>query len=221
MVVRGLPPEGVALRLLACIAPSLTLGVRDVAFDASRSPLPILSFHPSPHTMTERERWVVYPLLFLALGASLRDKLGGSLTAKRIVCQELRIEDEAAGNEQPRTLALIGRTEPSPNAPSVGELYVDGIVKVDGVVSSKEFQSGNQRIIPAPRYVPLPQDYIEALRAGRLRPQSAPQSTSPKHNAPPDAASPSSPPEQKGDVLPPSNESAQDAASDAAAGSEK
>jgi hypothetical protein len=25
--------------------------------------------------MTERERWIVYPLLFLALGAALRDKL--------------------------------------------------------------------------------------------------------------------------------------------------
>ena len=28
-----------------------------------------------PQPMTERERWIVYPLLFLALGAALRDKL--------------------------------------------------------------------------------------------------------------------------------------------------
>ena len=42
--------------------------------------------------MTQRERWIVYPLLFLALGASLRDKFGGpeSIDASRIRCDELR-----------------------------------------------------------------------------------------------------------------------------------
>ncbi|MCE9554707.1 MAG: hypothetical protein K8T91_15225 [Planctomycetes bacterium] len=41
--------------------------------------------------MTDRERWIVYPLLFLALGASLRDKFGGpeSIDATRIHCDEL------------------------------------------------------------------------------------------------------------------------------------
>ena len=44
--------------------------------------------------MTERERWIVYPLLFLALGAALRDKLVDRTTTKSIVCQELTIVDE-------------------------------------------------------------------------------------------------------------------------------
>jgi hypothetical protein len=38
--------------------------------------------------MTERERWIVYPLLFLALGTSLRGKLGlaeDEIAAKKIV----------------------------------------------------------------------------------------------------------------------------------------
>lgn len=41
--------------------------------------------------MTERERWIVYPLLFLALGASLRDKFGGpeAVDATRVRCDEI------------------------------------------------------------------------------------------------------------------------------------
>jgi hypothetical protein len=44
--------------------------------------------------MTERERWIVYPLLFFALGAALRDKFTHTvqtdeLRAGRILCDEL------------------------------------------------------------------------------------------------------------------------------------
>jgi hypothetical protein len=105
--------------------------------------------------MSERERWIVYPLLFLALGASLRDKLGGRLTAKSIVCQELRIEDEPIGNQPAQVLAMIGRLQSGPNAPSLGglvvngEIVVDGAVKVDGVVNvTKYFAWQNIPILP-------------------------------------------------------------------------
>ncbi|HMP07917.1 MAG TPA: hypothetical protein PJ982_16325 [Lacipirellulaceae bacterium] len=53
--------------------------------------------------MSERERWIVYPLLFFALGASLRDKFlqqvttkdlqAQRLVAKQIACEELNIVD--------------------------------------------------------------------------------------------------------------------------------
>lgn len=39
--------------------------------------------------MTERERWIVYPLLFLALGSALRDKLLQQTTSKTIRCEEM------------------------------------------------------------------------------------------------------------------------------------
>ncbi|MCE5267405.1 MAG: hypothetical protein LLG00_05915 [Planctomycetaceae bacterium] len=41
--------------------------------------------------MSTRERWIVYPLLFLTLGAVLRDKLVGSreVRAERVVCERL------------------------------------------------------------------------------------------------------------------------------------
>jgi hypothetical protein len=62
--------------------------------------------------MSERERWVVYPLLFLALGAALRDKLIDRTTARSIVCQDLSIVDEeTSGSRPPRVLATIGRTK--------------------------------------------------------------------------------------------------------------
>ena len=39
--------------------------------------------------MSERERWVVYPLLFLALGAALRDKIFNLTQSQTVVCESL------------------------------------------------------------------------------------------------------------------------------------
>jgi hypothetical protein len=81
--------------------------------------------------MTERERWIVYPLLFLALGAALRDKLVDRTTTKSIVCQELLVVDEeSTGPQSQRVLARIGRDkskkEPKPTATMVlnGDLQI-------------------------------------------------------------------------------------------------
>jgi len=120
--------------------------------------------------MSERERWVVYPLLFLALGASLRDKLVDRTMTRRIVCQELRIEDEPVGNQPARTLAMIGRTEATSTTPSYGfvvvngEIAVDGAVKVNGAVSARQF--GNLGI-PALQALPgiTVLDLLRAMQA--------------------------------------------------------
>ncbi|MCG8451185.1 MAG: hypothetical protein MI725_16575 [Pirellulales bacterium] len=55
--------------------------------------------------MSERERWIVYPLLFFALGAALRDKLTQSVESKDIVCRSLKIVDQHNSN---RILAELG-----------------------------------------------------------------------------------------------------------------
>ena len=49
--------------------------------------------------MSERERWIVYPLLFLTLGIALRDKFGVAkeVRAHRIICEELVVLNEDAG----------------------------------------------------------------------------------------------------------------------------
>ncbi len=43
--------------------------------------------------MSERERWIIYPLLFLALGAALRDKLAKQTRTKQLVCEQLFVVD--------------------------------------------------------------------------------------------------------------------------------
>jgi hypothetical protein len=81
--------------------------------------------------MSERERWVIYPLLFLALGAALRDKLFDRTMARSIVCQELTVVDEQPTANQPgRVLARIGRTESANAGDPRGFLYVNGEVEV-------------------------------------------------------------------------------------------
>lgn len=39
--------------------------------------------------MSERERWIVYPLLFFALGAAIRDKILNVVESKQIQCAEM------------------------------------------------------------------------------------------------------------------------------------
>lgn len=142
--------------------------------------------------MTERERWIVYPLLFLALGASLRDKLVDRTVTKRIVCQELVIEDdESDGRHPPHVYAKIGRTEATATTPEMGLIYVDGkmavhggvivegVVNVDGVVNSKHYlQSLPNNTAPASQALPG----RGAANAGTAPPQSDP----PKAGAPAD-----------------------------------
>ena len=55
--------------------------------------------------MSERERWIVYPLLFFALGAAIRDKLLQRVEAKEIYCESLRIVDQ---HQPGRILADLG-----------------------------------------------------------------------------------------------------------------
>ncbi len=83
--------------------------------------------------MTERERWVVYPLLFLALGASLRDKLGHRTITKRIVCQELSVVDEnSSGDEPSQDLVRIVPLPSKSGAKQAGVMIKGRIEIVDG-----------------------------------------------------------------------------------------
>ena len=62
--------------------------------------------------MSERERWIVYPLLFFALGAGLRDKLLQRVESKEVICESLTIIDQ----DQPLVpLAEIGSKQTAKN----------------------------------------------------------------------------------------------------------
>ena len=78
--------------------------------------------------MSERERWIVYPLLFFALGAALRDKLFQRVESKEIFCESLKIVDR---EDPTRLLAELssGREisfDPSRPAGRVGVLTLYG-----------------------------------------------------------------------------------------------
>ena len=49
--------------------------------------------------MTDRERWTVYPLLFLTLGIAVKDKIAGRSTADTVLCSTLVVHDRK-GKEQ-------------------------------------------------------------------------------------------------------------------------
>jgi hypothetical protein len=84
--------------------------------------------------MTERERWIVYPLLFLALGAALRDKLSDQTRTKRIECQELIVFGEESAGRPPVPLVQIGAVpRASAESPHLGQIVVSGVVKAQGV----------------------------------------------------------------------------------------
>jgi hypothetical protein len=66
--------------------------------------------------MSTRERWIVYPLLFLALGAALRDKLIGKLEIGQVICDRLE-----SGQSDCRALIVRG-----PNGRPVVAAGADG-----------------------------------------------------------------------------------------------
>jgi hypothetical protein len=65
--------------------------------------------------MSERERWIVYPLIFFALGSAVRDKLLQRVEAKEIVCESLAIVDF---QNPTHVLAELGFRRSNPNDPS-------------------------------------------------------------------------------------------------------
>ena len=74
--------------------------------------------------MSERERWIVYPLLFFALGAAVRDKLMQRIEAREVFCESLKIIDQ---QDPTKLLAELGfrrgsNTDPAQLADRVGSL---------------------------------------------------------------------------------------------------
>ncbi len=74
--------------------------------------------------MSERERWIIYPLLFFALGAGVRDKILQRVEVKEIVCESLKIVDR---QDPSKPLAELGfrrknNQQPSQLADRMGRL---------------------------------------------------------------------------------------------------
>jgi len=86
--------------------------------------------------MSTRERWVVYPLLFLALGIAMRDKVlppktlrAGSVVCDRVACN--RVESRALVIQGPKGKpVLIAGTDAKNNAGTLETFTENGIPQV-------------------------------------------------------------------------------------------
>src|SRR5262245_53767884 len=112
--------------------------------------------------MTERERWIVYPLLFLALGAALRDKLSEHTKTKTIECQELVVYgDESPGHAPTPLVRIGGMPRDSADSPHLGQIVVDGMIQAQVVTAAEAVQAAN---INADNYF-FRQNWFAPLRA--------------------------------------------------------
>lgn len=109
--------------------------------------------------MSERERWIVYPLIFFALGAAIRDKLIQRVETKEMICESLQIVDL----ENPTyplvelTFARHSGNDPNQQAEQVGSLR---IVDSDGnLVGSIERNGYIERLLTRQVQVVDPHDH--------------------------------------------------------------
>ena len=123
--------------------------------------------------MSERERWIVYPLLFLALGASLRDKLFDMTMSRRIVCQELIVAEDNRTGEEPLPLVKIGAAGSTADGHPVGSVYIDGQLVVNGTINANGYAMHGVPFGPALRAVLSPADLLRALQQSAAAMQGA------------------------------------------------
>jgi hypothetical protein len=76
--------------------------------------------------MNERERWIVYPLLFFALGSALRDKFLQHVSTKELECQQLVAqqiicEDVSVRDPTKQNRIVAKLTSGTPDSTSPGE----------------------------------------------------------------------------------------------------
>lgn len=155
--------------------------------------------------MTERERWIVYPLLFLALGASLRDKLAKQTRSQQIVCEELFVVNDRG---QPVARLADGNLmiEGTDNTP--GTLTVD-FIRTKNLQTQNIVQGGKQvgEVVSWNRLLQL----FQQLGLIRMAPvQTVPVVPTPLPSMPKEA----SPMESSAPSVPDSEEVAEDSSRD-------
>jgi hypothetical protein len=161
--------------------------------------------------MTERERWIVYPLLFLALGAALRDKLFNQTNTKKILCQELVVTSEDVAGQEGAVLVRVGAVpRTSADSPHVGQITVNGVIQAQAV-QAEDINADNYyfRSVPVPAMFKAmlglsPAEWLQALQrqaaaAGNLPKQKGSNDNSEDQNddgaGKPAEGSPSQPPQ--------------------------
>jgi hypothetical protein len=78
--------------------------------------------------MNERERWIVYPLLFFALGASLRDKFLQHVSTKEVECTRLVADTiECKGGVICQGVVVLDPANPTERLVELGQAQPAGV----------------------------------------------------------------------------------------------
>ena len=105
--------------------------------------------------MSERERWIVYPLLFLALGAALRDKLFDLTRSRNVVCEQFVLIDDGQGvPTRQAVLGVMGPVQPGAvgAVPRGGQLLVD-VIRARRIIADR-FEYKGIPLVPTLRMFP-------------------------------------------------------------------
>ena len=145
--------------------------------------------------MSERERWIVYPLLFLALGVALRDKLFDQTQSQRVVCETLLVVDEGSLAGDSKVVAAVGSEDMrGQRADPGGHLSVETIHA--GTVFADRVQARN---LPTASTLSVPANVLveQIIRALGIAPDALrgalPRAPAPAPDRPPSAEEPAQP----------------------------
>jgi hypothetical protein len=141
--------------------------------------------------MTDRERWTVYPLLFLTLGIAVKDKVVGRLAADTMLCNTLVVQDNK-GKEQ----VVISSSPVGGQVITLGSKNGLGVLvghtdKLAGLM----FVDGRGRLIRS--LATMPANAVAPADANRPEPESK------EAARPPADEQPSPPDEQSSEEKPP------------------
>ncbi len=151
--------------------------------------------------MTDRERWIVYPLLFLALGSALRDKLAKQTQAKQIICEQLLLVDSEG-----RPAAAVTGSELRFDLAGIG----NGHIVANQIDALGISQRGLPVVSMAPQQGMLLQQLMQLLPHLQLTPvlpKVVPPPPATRQDSPPESETPNPPPPD-GSVDPPASEPA-------------
>lgn len=116
--------------------------------------------------MSERERWIVYPLLFLALGTALRDKIFNLTQSQKVVCESLAVFK----NGDPHRPAAVLGAERLLGGPGADMINVDRVHTK--YLSADQIVHGGRPLNPGGGASVTPAQFLQWLQSmGMLREQ--------------------------------------------------
>lgn len=150
--------------------------------------------------MNDRERWIIYPLLFLALGAALRDKLLKQTRADQIVCSRMILVDTDG-----RAMAYLTGDELS----FVPGGHGNGLIQVNAINAEGLYERNQPvaKVVGEQLWRPFMRMFAQ-LSTGRMPnlkvvPQPSPLPVQPSQPSPPESESPEADPPATGPALTP------------------